>query len=72
MRWIAICLFLAGCNTVTVKTECLPLTPYTQAQQQALANAMVAAGLDDNSPIAQAIVDYERMRDEDRACLAKP
>lgn len=48
---------------------CLPLKAYTPDQQKALAAQLKTIPAD--SPLAQAIVDYERMRDSDRAVCLK-
>lgn len=49
-------------------TACLPLKPYTAEEQAQLAAAL--AVLPDNDPMALALIDYGKMRQADRACLA--
>lgn len=50
---------------------CPPLVTYTPAQQKAIQAARQA--LSPDNPLNGLVVDYERMRDADRACLgAKP
>lgn len=53
----------------TVKTVCLPMTTYSQAQEQAVAAELAKLAPDD--PVAAFIVDYGQMRAADRACLAQ-
>lgn len=48
--------------------SCLPLKAYTPAEQKALADRLRKESPD--SPLAQAMVDYGKLRDADRACLA--
>jgi hypothetical protein len=64
------CLLLAGCAHAApvVTTTCLPLTVYGPEAQTALA-AEVAA-LPPGSALIGAMLDLQRMRDADRACLA--
>lgn len=47
---------------------CLPLVTYSPAQQKALAEQLKTIPAD--SPLAQAVIDYGKMRDADRACLS--
>lgn len=58
---------VAACKTVpAVTTTCLPLKPYTAADQQQLAAEV--ASLPPGSALARAMADYAAMRDADRAC----
>lgn len=59
---------LAGCATPGTKTVCLPLTPYTPAQQTQAAAELGA--LPAGSVVGRMIADYGKMRDADRACVA--
>jgi hypothetical protein len=54
---------------VAVSTKCVPLKPYTPAQEAAAAAQL--ATLDPGSPVATMITDYKRMRDADRACIGQ-
>lgn len=68
---LAACALLGACATVpTPKAVCLPLKAYTAQEQAALAAAVAA--LPPGSDLIAAVLDYERMRDADRACLAGP
>ena len=73
MRWIILALVLAGCATVTpapvVKTLCLPMPAYSEAQQSAAADELAA--LPGGSVLATFIVDYAGMRAANRACLGR-
>lgn len=72
---LGLCFFaLSGCTstpTVDIQAHCLPLVPYSPAQQSQL-----AAELHEVTPghpmLAQAMLDYEALRDADRACEATP
>lgn len=65
----ALGLALAACaHAPAVQTICLPLKPYTAAEQLALAGAL--ASLPETSPLVGAMADYGAMRAADRACLA--
>lgn len=64
-------LMLAACATTPAptpiaQTQCLPLTPYTQAEQQAAAKELQA--LPKGSVLSRFITDYGAMRSADRAC----
>jgi len=65
-------LLLTSCAETTpipdVKIVCLPLTNYTLAQQAALSKELKQLAPD--STVNEFIIDYERMRDADRACLS--
>lgn len=69
-------LILAACAThpapqPVALSACPPLPVYSPARQKALSDALKA--LDPSNPLNGMVVDYERMRDADRACLgAKP
>lgn len=66
---LASCALLAACaGTPAPKAICVPLKPYTAAEQAALAAqvAMLPVGSD----LIAAMIDYSHMRDADRACLA--
>lgn len=66
---ILACLLLCACKTtVDVQTTCLPVKPYTAAQQQQMAAELAALPL--GSVLAQAMVDYGQMRAGARACAA--
>lgn len=69
---LAACALLGACASIpTPKAVCLPLKPYTAQEQARLAAAI--ATLEPGSDIIGAILDYQRMRDADRACpAAKP
>ena len=64
---MALCVALAACaGTPAPKVTCIPLTPYTKDQQAQIADALETA-----SPLLVGVaLDWERMRDADRACLA--
>lgn len=68
--FIIVCSWLSGCSTPApppvVKLTCLPLVTYTPEQEAAMAAELVAA-----PSLAQAMADYGKMRDADRACLGK-
>lgn len=60
---------LAGCqHLAATQVQCLPLKAYSPADQLAIGAALSA--VPDDAPLAQAMIDYEHMRDADRACLA--
>jgi len=66
---LAACGLLGACQTLPApKTVCLPLKPYT-TEEQARLGAQLAV-LPSGSDLVGAILDYQRMRDADRACLA--
>lgn len=62
----------AGCTTIPgIQVQCLPQRTYTRAWQTAFAAELRALEMRGDVPhVAEAIVDYERLRDADRACLA--
>lgn len=65
----AACLSVGFCQTTTaMQPVCLPLTPYS-AGDQAQAAAELGA-LPPASVLGRFVVDYGRMREADRACLA--
>ena len=64
---VCVCIALGACTTGRA-VACPPLKAYTAAEQKALATALQP--LDPSGAIALAMVDYERMRAADRACLA--
>lgn len=51
------------------KVECPPLKTYAPADQAAL--GVELAKLPADSPLAAAMLDYQAMRDADRACMAQ-
>jgi hypothetical protein len=60
---------LAACQTPSPpRVTCLPLKAYTPAQEAAL--AVQLAALPPGSELVQALIDYQVLRDADRACLA--
>lgn len=61
----ALCACAAG---VDIQVHCLPLASYTPAQEAELAVEIKA--LPQNSLLLRAMLDYEALRDADRACLA--
>ena len=64
-----LCASLAACATTpAVKVVCLPLKSYSPQEQAALGAEL--AGLPAGSMLARAMIDYEALRDADRACLA--
>lgn len=65
-------LVLVSCTTAPadIQAQCLPLKTWTPAQQLTLKSAFNQ--LDSESPLREAMMDYESMRDADRACQAKP
>lgn len=50
-----------------VKQVCIPVTPWTMQQQADLANAL--APIPETSPIVRLLLDWEKMRDEAKACI---
>ncbi len=65
---IALCASLAACATgPAVKTACLPLKPYTAAEQAQWASELMA--LPPGAMLMRISLDYVAMRDADRACL---
>lgn len=71
MRAIALAaaLALSACQTTTaVVTACPPLRTYSATEQAAL--AVEVAGLPAGSALLGMVMDYGRMRDADRACMA--
>ena len=68
---IALALALAACSApAPVVVACPALKPWTLAEQQGLKRALAALAPD--SILRAAIYDYERMRDEARACRPAP
>ena len=68
---LPLCGLLACCAAILgTKTVCLPLKPYTPAEQVQAAAELQA--LPTPSVVAQMIGDYGEMRAADRACLAPP
>lgn len=66
---LALSVGVAACGTVpAAKLTCLPLKAYTPQEQGRLAVAVAA--LPPGSDLIQAMLDYQRMRDADRACAA--
>ena len=75
MRYALLALALCGCATPTVdvQVQCLPLKEYTPAQQQQLTAALAMMSMKpgpSTAILSEIIIDYERMRDADRACMA--
>jgi hypothetical protein len=74
---ILIAVALAACHTtdVAVAKRCVPLKPYTPAEQAAVADQLDKLAQADpafvGSPVAGMITDYKAMRDADRACIAQ-
>lgn len=64
----------AGCATrpapipPVAAPVCLPMRSYSPAEQKALADQLET--LPQDSPVSRAFIDYERLRDADRACQA--
>lgn len=69
--WIIPTLFLAACATPApvVTVTCLPLASYTAAQEQAVAEEILALPPAD-ADLIQLFTDFSQMRAADRACLA--
>lgn len=63
-----LCLMLAACagSLVTATPVCLPLKPYTAAEQAAQGASLAKLPADD--PLVGLVLDYGAMRDADRAC----
>jgi hypothetical protein len=59
-------LLLAACATKDAVGGCPKIRDYTAAEEQAITRAMQA--LPPNSPLLGAMLDYEELRDEVRAC----
>lgn len=64
-------LFMASCAAtpvpVDVQVSCLPLRAYSPSEQAQLSKELQSQAPD--SMVSTAIIDYERMRDADRACM---
>ncbi len=69
--WIIPILFLAACGTPApvVTVTCLPLASYTAAQEQAVAEEILALPPAD-SDLIEFFNDYGALRSADRACEA--
>lgn len=63
-------LILTACVSpqTAIKAQCLPLVAYTPAEDTAAAAAIHA--LSGDNPLIEYMLDYGRMRDADRACIA--
>ncbi len=73
-RFFALLLILlSSCATVgpaDVRVQCLPMVEYNQQKQIAI-NQQLNALPDMFSAIKDIIIDYEKMRDADRACQSQ-
>lgn len=65
--WLGGVVGCASVPAVAVKTFCLPLKPYTASDQNAAAAELSA--WPNHPTITRFILDYEAMRDADRACM---
>lgn len=64
-------LALAACNTIpTAKAVCPAIRAYQPADVAALTAELKT--IDRHGPVAQAVVEYRRLRDELHACQATP
>lgn len=63
---------LTGCAGVSpdIQRQCLPLATYTAAQQQELKREF--NGLPQAAELRRAMLDYEALRDADRAACGQP
>ena len=65
----ALCLALGACTTTTTPVAvCMPITPYTAAEMQAI--GVELAALPGTDPLLGLADDWVHMRDVARACQA--